>query len=336
MNNKRDTNWIDMANQQNILLSNLSPGNYNVEIRLRDFDNRWPEQFKYFRMIVQPPFWKSTWFIIAASLLLLILIYLLFKWRISRIRKIEREKVQVQELKTAEYRNRLELQIKEEELTRINDQLAAAQLAALQTQMNPHFIFNALNSIKRMILDNEKQNASRYLSKFAQMIRMTLNHSKETFITLQENIEYLHAYLEMEQLRFDDSFAFHIETNNNLDEEDTLVPSLMIQPLVENAIWHGLMHQVGEKQISIRFHQNHDNIICSIEDNGIGIHESEKMKSVNKQPHRSVGLDNLRNRIKIMNEKFDMNCTLDIVDRSERDNHLKGTLALLKFKIINQ
>jgi sensor histidine kinase YesM len=226
------------------------------------------------------------------------------------------------------------LEIKEEELTRINEQLAAAQLAALQTQMNPHFIFNSLNSIKRMILDNEKQNASRYLSKFAQMIRLTLNHSKETFITLQQNIEYLHAYLEMEQLRFDDSFAFHIQTNNNLDEEETLIPSLMIQPLVENAIWHGLMHQVGEKHISIRFHQNDDNIICSIEDNGIGINESERLKSINKQPHRSVGLDNLRNRIKIMNEKFEMNCTLDIVDRGEKDNHQRGTLAVLKFKII--
>ena len=496
LKSKKDTNWIDMGTQQNILLSNLSPGKYNVEIRLRDFDNRWPEQFKYFQLTIQPPFWKSVWFIIVTSLLLLFGIYVLFKWRISRIRRTEREKLQVQELKTADYRNRLELEqisnyfssslagknnidevlwdvaksligrmgyvdcmiylwnedktkmiqkaglgpkgspeaiasqifdvvpgqgvvgyvmetlqpvlipdtrkdsryrmdemfrlseicvpiihngelvgiidsehhelnyfkerdlkilttiatlvgdkvmqieseksleIKEEELTLINDQLAAAQLAALQTQMNPHFIFNALNSIKRMILDNEKQNASRYLSKFAQMIRLTLNHSKETFITLQQNIEYLHAYLEMEQLRFDDSFAFHIETNSNLDEEDTLVPSLMIQPLVENAIWHGLMHQAGDKHIAIRFHQNQDNIICSIEDNGIGINESERLKAFNKQPHRSVGLDNLRNRIKIINEKFDMNCTLDIVDRSEKDNRQQGTLAVLKFKNI--
>jgi sensor histidine kinase YesM len=110
----------------------------------------------------------------------------------------------------------------------------------------------------------------------------------------------------------------------------------MIQPLVENAIWHGLMHKDGEKKIVISFCQNHDKVICTIEDNGIGINASEKLKSVNKQPHRSLGLDNLRNRIKIINEKYDMNCTLDIIDLSENNNHQNGTVAVLKFKIMNQ
>jgi Histidine kinase/GAF domain len=147
------------------------------------------------------------------------------------------------------------LEVKREELATINQQLAEAQLTALQTQMNPHFIFNALNSIKRMILDNENRNASRYLSKFAQMIRMTLNHSKETFVTLQETIEYLHAYLDMEQLRFSSSFSYIIETIGKPDEEEINIPALMIQPLVENAIWHGLMHTAGDKKITIRFIQ---------------------------------------------------------------------------------
>jgi ligand-binding sensor domain-containing protein/putative methionine-R-sulfoxide reductase with GAF domain len=496
--NKKDTNWIETGTQQYILLTNISPGKYDLEVRLRAFDNKWPEQIKSMQLSILPPFWKTTWSIVTIALVILAAIYLFYKWRIAAIRKTEREKVQVQQLKAEEYKNRFELEqisnyfssslagekdiedvlwdvaknlighmgyvdcmiylwnedktkmiqkagfgpkgspeaiasqvfdvvpgqgvvgyviqtkepvlisdtrhdkryrmdemfrlseicvpiihngellgiidsehhelnyykerdlkilttiatlvgdkikqieseksleIKQEELASINEQLAGAQLAALQTQMNPHFIFNALNSIKRMILDNEQQNASRYLSKFAQMIRLTLNHSKETFVTLQENIEYLHAYLEMEQLRFDDSFAYHIETNNNLDEEETSIPSLMIQPLVENAIWHGLMHKEGEKKIMISFYQNHDKVICTIEDNGIGINASEKLKSLNNKPHRSLGLENLRNRIKIINEKYDMNCTLDIIDRSENNGHQNGTVAVLKFKIINQ
>ena len=122
------------------------------------------------------------------------------------------------------------LEVKQKEIGFINQQLAEAQLSALQTQMNPHFIFNSLNSIKRMILANEQQNASRYLSKFAQMIRITLSQSKEIFTTLYENVEHLETYLMMEKLRFDDSFNFRITVGKNIDKEETLIPTLMIQP----------------------------------------------------------------------------------------------------------
>jgi LytS/YehU family sensor histidine kinase len=224
------------------------------------------------------------------------------------------------------------LAAKRYELASINQQLAETQMSALQAQMNPHFIFNALNSIKRMILDNETMNASKYLSKFALMIRLTLNHSRVTFVTLQETIEYLHAYLGMEQLRFGSSFCYKIETVGNLDEEEINIPTLMIQPLAENAIWHGLMPKEGDKKLIARFLQTGDFVTCIIEDNGIGINRSEKMNQFNKQPH--VGLENLRNRIKIMNEKYNMNCTLDITDLGENNIHRTGTLATLRFKIL--
>jgi putative methionine-R-sulfoxide reductase with GAF domain/two-component sensor histidine kinase len=170
------------------------------------------------------------------------------------------------------------LEIKKEEIAFMNQQLAEAQLSALQTQMNPHFIFNSLNSIKRMILANEQLNASKYLSKFAQMIRITLNHSKEIFTTLYENVEHLETYLTMEKLRFDDSFTFKITVDNNIDREEILIPTLMIQPLAENAIWHGLMPKKGTKKLTIRFSKLQETISCIIEDNGIGINRSEQLK----------------------------------------------------------
>ena len=224
------------------------------------------------------------------------------------------------------------LDVKKKELATINEHLAEAQLSALQAQMNPHFVFNALNSIKRLILDDEKDKASRYLSKFAQLIRLTLNHSRETFVTLRENVEYLNAYLEMEQLRFKDSFSATVKVDAAIDDEEIVVPSLMIQPLVENAVWHGLLHKEGKKKITVRFSANGPYIICSIEDNGIGINRSEANKNLQHSTHKSVGLDNLRNRIAIMNEKFDMDCSLTITDLSETDAALTGTLAVLKFK----
>ena len=226
------------------------------------------------------------------------------------------------------------LQIKQREIASINQQLAEAQISALQTQMNPHFIFNCLNSIKGMILNNEQEKASRYLSKFATMIRITLNQSKEIFTTLYENIEHLENYLVMEKLRFDDSFSFKIIVDDEIDKEETLIPTLMIQPLAENAIWHGLMYKQGEKHLKIRFSKIGEMISCNIEDNGIGISKSEELKKSNKSAHIPVGLNNIRNRIKIMNEKYDTGCTLEIHDLRESKKGNPGTCAVLKFNII--
>jgi len=224
------------------------------------------------------------------------------------------------------------LEIKQKELASINEQLAEARLAALQAQMNPHFIFNALNSIKRMILDGDNEKASRYLSKFALMIRMTLNHSKEIFVTLDENIAYLKAYLEMEQLRFNDSFIYTIFTDEHIDTDETFIPSLMMQPLIENAIWHGLMQSEKDKKVSIAFTQDQNMITCTIEDNGIGIDRSETLKEKNNSKHRSVGLENLRNRINIINEKYNIGCSLKITDMKSINKC--GTRAVLKFNVI--
>ena len=226
------------------------------------------------------------------------------------------------------------LEIKQKEIAFINQQLAEAQLSALQTQMNPHFIFNSLNSIKGMILANEQQKASRYLSKFANMIRITLAQSKEIFTTLLENIEYLESYLVMEMLRFDASFTFRITVDDAIDQEELFIPSLMIQPLAENAIWHGLMPSEGEKELSIRFSQLGESISCIIEDNGIGIKRSEYLKKFYRPTHQSMGVSNLRNRIKILNEKYDTGCTLEIADLEDSEEERTGTRVILRFKAI--
>ncbi len=225
------------------------------------------------------------------------------------------------------------LEVKEKELSHINEQLAEAKLSALQAQMNPHFVFNALNSIKRMILDGENEKASRYLSKFALLIRMTLNHSREAFVTLSENLEYLRTYLGMEQLRFNGTFSWKLSVADDIDPEETLIPSLMIQPLVENAIWHGLLPSEKDKELSVDFSRQDKTITCLIEDNGIGIRQSQREKEQHNQQHRSVGLDNIRNRIHILNEKFGAACRLSITDRSDLAAGENGTQVKLQFTL---
>ncbi|WP_431210884.1 sensor histidine kinase [Puia sp. P3] len=138
----------------------------------------------------------------------------------------------------------------------------------------------------------------------------------------------------MEKLRFGDSFCFEVIVDEDIDREDTLIPTLMIQPLAENAIWHGLMYKNGEKNLTIRFFRSAGMIYCSIEDNGIGINKSEQLKKMSNPSHKSVGLSNLRNRIKIMNEKYDTGCTLEITDLQNIDSSRSGTRVVLRFKVI--
>ncbi|MGZ3922513.1 MAG: sensor histidine kinase [Flavisolibacter sp.] len=226
------------------------------------------------------------------------------------------------------------LLIKQKEILSINQQLAEAQLLALQTQMNPHFLFNSLNGIKGMILDNEQQRASRYMTKFANLLRITLNQSREVFTTLCENMEQLENYLTMEKLRFDDSFTFRITADKTIDQEETLIPTMMIQPLAENAIWHGLMPKKGIKKLSVHFSTLNGIIYCTVEDNGIGLKNSEQLKKQKRPLHESLGLTNLRNRIKILNEKYDTGCSLELFDIEDFKNGRTGTCAVLSFKII--
>jgi putative methionine-R-sulfoxide reductase with GAF domain len=490
------SHWQQLGTQNTFSISSLSPGHHRIQVKLFSLSNRWPEQVKEIDIDILPPFWQQIWFIGIAAVIFTLSVYLLYKWRTGFIRKKERAKTHIQELKAEKYKNQFELEqisnyfsssmaerenvedvlwdvaknligrmnyvdcmiylwnedktrmiqkasygpkgnpqainakvfdvspgqgvvgqvmqtkepllisdtrqdrryrvddirrlseicvpiihndeligiidsehpnenhfkerdikilttiativgnkikqieseqsleIKQKEIAFINQQLAEAQLSALQTQMNPHFIFNSLNSIKRMILNNEQQKASRYLSKFAQMIRITLNQSKEIFTTLYENLEYLESYLSMEKLRFDDSFTYRISVDQNIDKEETFIPTLMIQPLAENAIWHGLLQKEGEKRLLIHFSMLEKTITCTIRDNGIGIKRSEEIKLLNKSQHQSMGLSNLRNRIKIMNEKYHTGCTLEITDRGDSDKNKTGTCVALRFNII--
>jgi LytS/YehU family sensor histidine kinase len=214
----------------------------------------------------------------------------------------------------------------------IDRELMELEMKALHAQMNPHFIFNCLNSIKEMILHDEKQNASRYLSKFAQLIRITLEESKQPFITVAQCVDHLKQYLEMEKIRFD-SFAYDIQLEPGLAANEIHIAPMLVQPLVENAIWHGLQKQQGEKTVHIRFSRKQGQLVCEIDDNGIGIKHSLENGLSSRRTHRSVGISNIEERLHVLNEKYNMNCELTITDKSELEKESTGTLATLRLNI---
>jgi LytS/YehU family sensor histidine kinase len=225
------------------------------------------------------------------------------------------------------YRRRVE-QMREK--LSLDKQMAEYEMKALHAQMNPHFIFNSLNSIREMILHDDNRNASRYLTRFSRLIRLNLEHSKQTFITLTQNIDYLESYLEIEQLRFAD-FSYKIETSSEINPDEMQLAPMLIQPLVENALWHGLLSKEKEKWVRIYFYLDQEKLVCEIEDNGIGIRQSLNNKTHSQSTHQSMGIGNIRQRIKILNEKYRIDCTLNIRDKTDIPGRTDtGTLITLE------
>jgi LytS/YehU family sensor histidine kinase len=198
--------------------------------------------------------------------------------------------------------------------------------------MNPHFIFNCLNSIREMILNNENKQASHYLNKFAQLIRITLNQSSKPFVSLQNTIDYLQRYLEMEKIRAS-NFTHRIEVDKDLAQNEIMLPPMLIQPFIENAIWHGVTSLDQPMKIDIHFQKDDQQLLCVIDDDGMGIETSLKKKET-QLGHNSVGIDNIKQRIRLLNEKYNLQSAITIEDKSNlMPKNGTGTIVTLRLPI---
>ncbi len=211
--------------------------------------------------------------------------------------------------------------------------MAEAQLKSLRLQMSPHFLFNALNSIQQIILSGNDASATKYLSRFSRLLRLVLHHSDREKISLKEEIETLGLYLELESLRFDDSFVYEIKVDTTLDVDEIKIPTLLIQPFVENAIWHGLLHKEGIRKLSVRFSEDEqDNLLCIVEDNGIGRDASGKTN--NKETHTGKGLSVAEERVKTFNEQHSRKSFFIIEDVKDERGSATGTRVRISLPLI--
>lgn len=228
------------------------------------------------------------------------------------------------------YRERIRRK-NDKERFQLERQLSDMKLEALQAQMNPHFVFNALNSINRFIVRNNSESASEYLIKFAKLIRMILENSRTSAITLQNEVEALSLYVEMEMMRFDNKFDFNIQIDEVLNRSQIYIPPLILQPFVENAIWHGLMNKKDKGAISIHVKpKGGDNLFIVIEDNGIGRDKAKENKSMfNKD--RSYGMRITTDRIKAISGNQD---SFRIIDLYDEFNNPAGTRIEIDLKTI--
>ena len=212
------------------------------------------------------------------------------------------------------------------QIDNFSKQLTELQLASLRSQMNPHFIFNALNSIKKFVLTNDAENADVYLGKFSKLIRLILNTTREVNIVLDKEIEMLTLYLELEKLRFGDKFNYIIYIDPPLMESTILIPTMIIQPIIENAILHGIMHKEGEGEIQISFFIGDNHIEIDVKDNGVGRKAAASIRMNSERPHNSFGIDVTTARLLALKPDEKTPSGIEILD-IEEDGMPAGTLV---------
>lgn len=218
---------------------------------------------------------------------------------------------------------------KKEELQR-KKTLAELELKALRSQMNPHFVFNSLNAIQYYIIKNKTEQSEEYLAKFSHLVRMFFEYSKYDSLRLSQEIDLLRRYLEIEKLRFEDKLDYAIETDPEIDEDDVEVPSMIFQPIVENAINHGIFHKKGNGRVDIRFTRTGPNAVrVSVSDNGVGILAMKEIQKDATGNYKSKSSEVIRERLKILSENRSSKWTIEykIVDRSTQNSEETGTLV---------
>ena len=245
-------------------------------------------------------------------------------------------------LKSMQLENKLKMKQLENDnrQTEFQKKTTELEMQALRAQMNPHFIFNCLSSINRFILKNEPDTASDYLTRFSRLIRMVLLNSQKSLITLEDELEMLTIYLDMERLRFKNTFDYHIIFTNRVDAGAIYIPPLLLQPFCENAIWHGLKH-LADPQSGRHEHGRLDIVLnmedkvlnCIITDNGIGRQKAAEIKSKSAEENKSMGLKITTERLALLNQENEVNTSYEIADFKDEAGNVAGTCVKLKISL---
>lgn len=300
--NKSNWRHIDPS-VRSLNLPELSPGKYTIRFKGM-VAGKW-KQFENIQFQIKPPFWSSTWFIVGSMLLLLSLSFLYYRFQLRSL-KVRNELIH--------------------EKIQLESDLNNSLLSSIKSQMNPHFIFNALNTIQAYIFMNERDKATGYLSKFSKLTRAILQMSEKEKIRLSEELEALTLYLELEKMRFQERFEYVIDVQE-VDVEVVQIPSMLIQPFVENAIKHGLLHHPEEKRLRISIFQKAGSLYIEIDDNGIGRKRAEELKKQRDRYHESFSSQANEKRLKLLSRNTIL--SIQYIDKINVYNQPTGTTVLL-------
>ncbi|NLR65532.1 histidine kinase [Chitinophaga varians] len=306
-----DEDWVSAENILVAKYTNLAPGNYTFRVRAVNAAGTTSLHISELKIFIRPAFWQTPWFRVLCLLLALGLVYLYIRLRITSVKKEARERAAIQQ------------------------QMAQLEMKALRAQMNPHFIFNALNSIQTFMMKSETEQALAYLARFARLIRNVLDNSQLNNIPVSKEVNMLTNYLELEKLRFADAFEYEFVVDPELEQDFVEIPTMILQPFVENAIWHGILHIPDQGKIRIMFARVGDRVLCTIEDNGIGRAKSAALRKMDTQ-HYSRGLQITRDRLQLYNSRFNMDASFDIEDLNDGAGNATGTRVNIWFPYVHE
>ena len=306
-NNEDSINNITKNREAEFL--SLNPGNYTFTVSAVNSSGIASVKPAVIHFVIQKPFWQEWWFRLLIVALIAVTVSALVRRYIKRIKRQEKIK------------------------TEFNKQLIQFEMKALRAQMNPHFIFNVMNSIQDYILKNDAVSAQKYLTKFARLVRLILDNSIKAEVVLQEELKAAQLYVELEQQRFENKFEFIMEVDEMVDAEQIVLPAMIIQPYLENGIKHGIRHLTANGKLILNIVKEGHHIIISIEDNGVGRTESAKRNLTNVRDHVSYGTVITSKRIDAYNRAFDSDISATVIDLTNENGEAIGTKILVSIPI---
>ncbi len=294
-----DTAWNYLSTLREVNYMRIPPGSYTFVAQSGTARDQWNPVMGRLNFTIVPPYWQTIWFKLLCACGFIAIVTGIASWRIRTIRRTEEQK------------------------TRTNTIMAELEMKALRSQMNPHFIFNSLNSIQKFIWENKQEDASEYLIKFSRLMRQILEYSMSKLITLEQELSTVSLYLELEHRRSNNKFDYNIQVGDNVEATGILVPPLILQPYIENAIWHGLLHKEerGELKISIELMSKAHEIRYIIEDNGIGRKRSMELR---ERKTTSYGMQITEQRLAIPGQAG-RHATVNVDDLYDGNGNAKGT-----------
>jgi ligand-binding sensor domain-containing protein/two-component sensor histidine kinase/uncharacterized protein with PQ loop repeat len=300
-------NWISTSNSQ-VEYAFLPPGKYQFEVIAVNSDGLQSSRPATINFVILPPFWKTWWFITLIVLAASVLAFLFYSYRVN--------------------------QIKRETILR-ND-ISWYRQQSLARQMDPHFVFNTLNSIQSYIIKNDRLSSSQYLSKFSRLMRLMLNNSQKHAVPLNDEVSALSIYLELESIRFQEKFDFHLNIDPVIEPEVCYIPAFLIQPFIENSIWHGIIgiDRPGYIHVDLKLNETGNQIICTVEDNGKGRVQSMAEKTLNDKNRKSLGISIVESRLSLLNSLYGIEMNIIYTDLYDKEGKPAGTRVRINLPII--
>ena len=276
---------------------NLPAGTYNFKVRGANSDGIWSPRQELLKIKIRPPFYQTWWFYLICLILIVAASYAFYRYRVNLVR----------------------------EKARLNTRIAENKMAALRAQMNPHFIYNSMQTVNGIISRKDTIGAVKYINKFSRLMRLILENSRKGKISLDKEIELLTSYMEIEKRRFSNPFTYSITVDEEIDTFETEIPSMLTQPFVENSIKHGLFHKKEQGHIDLKFIRENGSFKCIIEDNGVGRAKSKELNSQTGRTHQSRGLEIVDDRLAIIRQSHPGNYKVKISDLFDLEHQPSGT-----------